>query len=324
MKTSYFLCAAAVAVSSVMAPAPAQAAWPERPITIVVPFPAGGGTDTYARPLAAQLTQSLGQSVVIENKGGAGGTLGAGIAARAQPDGYTFFMGGAHHAVAPALYKNLNYDIQKSFVPVALLAQPPQVVVINEKKVPVKTLQELVEYAKKNPGKLNYGNAGVGSTHHLAGELFALQSGTELVAVPFQGAGPMLTGLIGGQVDLAFDGLGSSAGHIRSGSIKPLAVAAKERSKTLPDVPTAAEAGYPDYVVSTWYAMWAPAGTPDEAVKKMTDAIQKALASQKIKELWMTNGSETPNMTGAEFGKFVDSEIQRWGKVVKDSGVTMQ
>ncbi|MEI2416057.1 tripartite tricarboxylate transporter substrate binding protein [Orrella sp. JC864] len=323
MKAGVFLGSVIVLTAALTGAASAQAAWPQRPITLIVPFPAGGGTDTYARPLAQQLTMALGQSVVIENKGGAGGTLGAGVAAKAQPDGYTFFMGGAHHAVAPSLYKNLNYDIQKSFVPVALLAQPPQVVVVNPKNLPVKDLKELVEHAKKNPGKLNYGNAGMGSTHHLAGELFAMQSGTELVAVPFQGAGPMLTALIGGQVDLAFDGLGSSAGHIRSGTIKPLAVAAKERSKTLPDVPTAAEAGYPDYVVSTWYAMWAPAGTPDEAVQKMTAAIQQALATPKIKELWQSNGSEIPNLTGAQFGEFVDAEIARWGKVVKDAGVTL-
>ena len=238
------------------------ASWPERPITLIVPFPAGGGTDTFARPLAQQLTTQLGQSVVIDNKGGAGGTVGAGVAAKARPDGYTFFMGGAHHALAPSLYKSLNYNIQKDFVPVALVAQPPQVIVINPAKLPVKTVQEFVDYAKKHPGEINFGTAGKGSTHHLAGELFAMQTGIKLVDVPYQGAGPMLSALIGGQVDLAFDGLGSSAGHIRSGTIKPLAVAADKRSPSLPDVPTAAEAGVPNYVVSTWYAIWAPAGTP--------------------------------------------------------------
>ena len=244
-----------------MAGGQAAAQWPERPVTLIVPFPAGGGTDTFARPLAQQLTQQLGHSVVIDNKGGAGGTVGAGVAAKARPDGYTFFMGGAHHALAPSLYKSLNYNIQKDFVPVALVAQPPQVVVINASKLPVKTLQEFIDYAKKRPGDINFGTAGKGSTHHLAGELFAMQTGIKLVDVPYQGAGPMLSALIGGQVDLAFDGLGSSSNHIRSGTIKPLAVAASERSPSLPDVPTAAEAGVPNYVVSTWYAIWAPAGT---------------------------------------------------------------
>ncbi|MGE8617492.1 MAG: Bug family tripartite tricarboxylate transporter substrate binding protein [Achromobacter spanius] len=301
----------------------AAAQWPDRAITLIVPFPAGGGTDTFARPLAQQLTMQLGQTVVIDNKGGAGGTVGAGVAAKARPDGYTFFMGGAHHALAPSLYKNLSYNIQKDFVPVALVAQPPQVVVINPGKLPVKTLQEFIDYAKKHPGEINYGTAGKGSTHHLAGELFAMQTGIKLVDVPYQGAGPMLSALIGGQVDMAFDGLGSSSGHIRAGAIKPLAVAATERSASLPDVPTAAQAGVPNYVVSTWYAIWAPAGTPQEAVDKMASEITKALNTPKLKETWAGNGSAVPNMTGPAFGKFVDSEVARWAKVVKDSGVTL-
>ncbi len=315
--------AAVFAVAALGLSGAAAAQWPERPITLIVPFPAGGGTDTFARPLAQQLTTQLGQTVVIDNKGGAGGTVGAGVAAQARPDGYTFFMGGAHHALAPSLYKSLNYNIQKDFVPVALVAQPPQVIVINPQKLPVKTVQELIEYAKKRPGEINFGTAGKGSTHHLAGELFAMQTGIKLVDVPYQGAGPMLSALIGGQVDLAFDGLGSSSGHIRSGVIKPLAVAATERSQSLPDVPTAAEAGVPNYVVSTWYAIWAPAGTPQEAVDKMIAEITKALNAPKIKETWAGNGSAVPTLTGAEFGKFVDNEVERWAKVVKDSGVKL-
>ncbi|CAB5511867.1 hypothetical protein LMG26857_01156 [Achromobacter anxifer] len=315
--------AAVFAVAALGLSGAAAAQWPERPITLIVPFPAGGGTDTFARPLAQQLTTQLGQTVVIDNKGGAGGTVGAGVAAKARPDGYTFFMGGAHHALAPSLYKSLNYNIQKDFVPVALVAQPPQVIVINPQKLPVKTVQELIDYAKKRPGEINFGTAGKGSTHHLAGELFAMQTGIKLVDVPYQGAGPMLSALIGGQVDLAFDGLGSSSGHIRSGVIKPLAVAAAERSQSLPDVPTAAEAGVPNYVVSTWYAIWAPAGTPQEAVDKMIAEITKALNAPKIKETWAGNGSAVPTLTGAEFGKFVDSEVERWAKVVKDSGVKL-
>ncbi|RTZ44616.1 tripartite tricarboxylate transporter substrate binding protein [Candidimonas sp. SYP-B2681] len=314
----------ALALSALVFSGVAQAAWPERPITIVVPFPAGGGTDTFARPLAQQLAEQLGKSVVIDNKGGAGGTLGAGIAARAPNDGYTFFMGGAHHAVAPAIYKKLSYDIQKDFTPVAMLAQPPQVIVVNPKKLPVKSVKELIERAKANPGQINYGSAGVGSTHHLAGELFALKSGVELTHVPYQGAGPMLTGLITGQVDMAFDGLGSSSSHIRAGTILPLAVAAAKRSPSLPDVPTTAEAGVPGYEVSTWYAMWAPAGVHADVVTKMAAEVTKALNTQKLKELWNSNGSATPNLTGADFGKFVDSEITRWAGVAKESGVEPQ
>lgn len=171
---------AIAALSALAVTSAAHAAWPERAITIVVPFPAGGGTDTFARPLAQQLGEQLGQSVVVDNRGGAGGTLGAGVASRAAPDGYTFFMGGAHHVVAPSIYKKLSYDIQKDFDPVAMLAQPPQVIVVNPGKLPVKTVKELIEHAKANPGTVNFGSAGVGSTHHLAGELFALKSGIEI------------------------------------------------------------------------------------------------------------------------------------------------
>jgi len=313
---------AALALGASLSCAPAQAAWPDRPVTLVVPFPAGGGTDTFARPLAQQLSVQLGQSVVIDNKGGAGGTVGATFASKARPDGYTFFMGGAHHALAPSLYKHLSYDIQTDFVPVALVAQPPQVIVVNP-KLPVQDLKSLVEYVRQRPGQINFGTAGKGSTHHLAGELFAMQTGTKLVDVPYQGAGPMLTALIGGQVELAFDGLGSSAGHIRAGSIRPLAVAAAQRSPSFPDVPTAAEAGLPNYEVSTWYALWAPKGTPQEAVEKMIVNVGKALQSPNIKEVWLSNGSAIPDLSGAAFGTFVDSEVTRWAKVVKDSGVTL-
>lgn len=324
MSKRYLACAAAAVLSALAVTSPAHAAWPERPITIVVPFPAGGGTDTYARPLAQQLGQQLGQSVVVDNRGGAGGTLGAGVAARAAPDGYTFFMGGAHHAVAPSIYTKLSYDIQKDFTPVALLAQPPQVIVVNPTNLPVKSLKEFIEKAKASPGTINFGSAGMGSTHHLAGELFALKTGIELTHVPYQGAGPMLSGLITGQVDVGFDGLGSSASHIRANSIRPLAVASAQRSPAFPDVPTAAEAGVPDYEVSTWYAMWAPVGTPPDIVEKMSQEILKALESPKLKELWASNGSATPNMTGAKFGQFVDAEIERWAGVVKDAGVQPQ
>lgn len=324
MSKRFLMTVAAAAISAMAVAGPAHAAWPDRPITIIVPFPAGGGTDTFARPLAQQLGQQLGQSVVVDNRGGAGGTLGAGVAARAAPDGYTFFMGGAHHAVAPAIYKKLAYDIQKDFTPVAMLAQPPQIIVVNPTNLPVKSLKELLDKAKANPGSINFGSAGVGSTHHLAGELFALKTGIELTHVPYQGAGPMLSGLITGQVDVAFDGLGSSASHIRANSIRPLAVASAERSPSFPDVPTVAEAGVPDYQVSTWYAMWAPAGTPADIVDRMAEELVKALNSPKIKELWASNGSGIPNLTGAKFGEFVDSEITRWAQVVKEAGVEPQ
>jgi tripartite-type tricarboxylate transporter receptor subunit TctC len=296
-------------------------AWPDKPITFVVPFPPGGGTDAFARPLSAQLTKQLGKQVIIDNRGGAGGTLGAGVAAKAAPDGYTFFIGGAHHAIAPSVYKNLSYDIEKSFVPITLIAQPPQVIVVNAQRVKETTLQELIAYLKKNPGKLNYASAGNGSSHHLAGELFKGQTKTFITHIPYRGAGPALQDLIAGQVDLMFDGLGSSSSHIKSGRIKALAVASPKRSPAFPDIPTAAEAGLPGYEVSTWYAMWAPKGTPQAIVDRMHAEVQKALATPELKQIWTNAGSDIPVTSQAEFGAMVSAEIKRWAQVVKAAGI---
>lgn len=305
------------------ASAQADANWPSKPVTLIVPFPAGGGTDAFARPLSAQLTKQMGKQIVIDNRGGAGGTLGAGIAAKAAPDGYTFFMGGAHHAIAPSMYPKLDYDIEKSFVPVALVATPPQVIVVNPQKVPVENLKEFIELLRKNPGRYNYGSAGNGSAHHLAGELFKMQTKTFITHIPYRGAGPALSDLIAGQVDIMFDGLGSSSQHIKAGKIKALAVASTKRAPGFPNVPTAAEAGLPGYEVSTWYGIWAPKDTPKEIVDKMTAEITKALNSPELKTAWTNNGSETPNMTGDAFGKFVSSEVKRWAAVVKASGAKL-
>ena len=319
-----FAAALAAGLSAQMPVAQAQPpAWPARPVTVIVPFPAGGGTDAFARPLMAQLSKQLGTQFVIENHGGAGGTLGASLAAKAAPDGYTVFIGGAHHAIAPSFYKKLDYDIEKDFIPVTVIAQPPQVVVVNPQRVPVNTLPELIAYAKKNPGKLNFGSAGNGSSHHLAGELFKLQTKTDLSHIPYKGAGPALSDLMAGQIDMMFDGLGSSAQHIRSGRIKALAVASPKRSAAFPNVPTAAEAGVPNYDVSTWYAMWVPKGTPKAVVDRLYAETTKALHSPELKEIWLNNGSDIPSYTPQEFARFEHAEIQRWAQVVKVSGASI-
>jgi tripartite-type tricarboxylate transporter receptor subunit TctC len=316
--------AATLAATGLAAPlAFAQANWPTKPVTLIVPFPAGGGTDAFARPLSAALTKHLGQQILIDNKGGAGGTLGAGIASRAAPDGYTFFMGGAHHAIAPSVYPKLDYDIEKDFVPVGLVSNVPQVIVVHPGKVAANTLPELLADMRANPGKRNYGSAGNGSSHHLAGELFKLQSKTFITHIPYRGAGPMLQDLIAGQVDMAFDGLGSSAGHIRGGRIKPIAVASSKRAAAFPDIPTAAEVGMPDYVVSTWYGVWAPKGTPKEAVDKMAAAMKAVMNTPELKQMWTNMGTETPDLYGDAYGKFVNSEIKRWAEVVKASGAKL-
>lgn len=309
------------ALAPLMSIAPAYAdTWPSKPVTVIVPFPAGGGTDAFARPLAAQLSKQLGKQFVIDNRGGAGGTVGASLAAKAAPDGYTIFIGGAHHVIAPSVYKKLDYDIEKDFVPITVLAQPPQVIVVNPTKVQAKTVQELVDFARKNPNKLNYGSAGNGSSHHLAGELFKIQTKTEIAHIPYKGAGPALSDLIAGQVDMIFDGLGSSAQHIRAGRIRALAVASAKRSPAFPDVPTAAEAGVPNYEVSTWYALWAPKGTPKDVVDKLYTEVNKALNTPELKQIWLSNGSETPAYTPEQFAQFQRAEIKRWAQVVQQSG----
>ncbi|MGJ7508871.1 Bug family tripartite tricarboxylate transporter substrate binding protein [Variovorax sp. GT1P44] len=302
----------------------AQAGWPTKPVTMIVPFPAGGGTDAFARPLSAQFTRITGQTLVIDNRGGAGGTLGASIAAKAQPDGYTLFMGAVHHAIAPAVYPKLDYDIVKDFVPLMLLADVPQVVVVNPKRVSATTLQDFVAAAKQNPGKLNYASAGAGTSHHLAGELFKLQTGTFITHIPYRGAGPALQDLIAGNVDVMFDGLGSSAQHIKAGRIRALMVAGKKRNPAFPDVPCAAEVGLPDYTVTTWYGLWAPKGTPADVQAKIIEDMRKALATDELKTIWAANGSEIPSLVGPAYGAFVNAEIKRWAAVVKDSGAKLE
>jgi tripartite-type tricarboxylate transporter receptor subunit TctC len=312
-----------LALAAAGGPALAQSGWPSKPVTIVVPFPPGGGTDAFARPLTAVLSRNVGKQFVIDNKGGAGGTLGAGLAAKAAPDGYTFLMGAVHHAIAPAMYPKLDYNLEADFVPVALVSSVPQVIVVNPKNVPVSDLKGLLEYARKNPGKLNYGSAGNGTSHHLAGELFKGQTRTFITHIPYRGAGPALQDLIAGQVDLMFDGLGSSANHIKGGRIKALAVAATKRAPGFADVPTSAEAGVPTYQVATWYGLWAPKGTPREAIDKFTAELNKALNSEELVKSWNGLGAETPNLYGDAFGQFVGAEIKRWAEVVKASGARL-
>lgn len=301
-----------------------QSAWPAKPVTLVVPFPAGGGTDAFARPLAAQFSKVAGQSLVIDNRGGAGGTLGASIAAKAQPDGYTLFMGAVHHAIAPSVYPRLEYDIEKDFVPLMLLASVPQVVVINPRRVSATTLKEFVAEAKRNPGKLNYASAGAGTSHHLAGELFKLQTNTFITHIPYRGAGPALQDLIAGNVDCMFDGLGSSAQHIKAGRIKALMMAGGKRNPAFPDVPSATEVGLPDYTVTTWYGLWAPKGTPAEVQTRIVEDMRKALATDELKAIWASNGAEIPNLVTTAYGGFVSSEIKRWAGVVKASGAKIE
>ena len=302
----------------------AQTAWPSKPVNLVVPFPAGGGTDAFARPLSAQFARLAGRPLIIDNRGGAGGTLGASIAAKAAPDGYTLFMGAVHHTIAPAMYPKLDYDLEKDFVPLTLLANVPQVVVINPKRLDAQNIQALIEFARKNPGKLNYGSAGAGTSHHLAGELFKQQTKTFITHIPYRGAGPALQDLISGNVDMMFDGLGSSAAHIKGGRIKALMVSGSKRSPAFPDVPCAAEVGLPDYTVTTWYGIWAPKGTPADIQVRIIEELRKTAATDELRAIWANNGAEFSNLTSQQFGAFVNSEVKRWAAVVKASGAKLE
>ena len=300
----------------------AQSGWPSKPVNIVVPFPAGGGTDAFARPLSAQFAKLTGKQMIIDNRGGAGGTLGAGIAAKAAPDGYTLFMGAVHHSIAPSMYPKLDYDLQKDFVPLALIANVPQVLVVNPKNMP-SDYKGFMEAVRKAPGKFNYGSAGAGTSHHLAGELFKQQTQTFITHIPYTGAGPALRDLVAGQVDMMFDGLGSSAAHIKGGRINAVMVAGAKRNAAFPDVPCAAELGMPDYTVTTWYGLWTPKGTPADVQARIVEEIRKAAASDEIKAIWASNGAEFGTLTPAQFGDFVGAEIKRWAGVVKVSGAKL-
>jgi tripartite-type tricarboxylate transporter receptor subunit TctC len=232
-------------------------------------------------------------------------------------------MGAVHHTIAPAMYPKLDYKLENDFVPVGLVASVPQVIVVHPQRVPVADYKAFLAFAQKNPGKLNYGSAGNGTSHHLAGELYKLQTKTFITHIPYRGAGPALQDLVAGQVDLMFDGLASSAVHIKSGRIKALAVAAPRRAPGFPDIPTSTEVGLPSYQVATWYGLWAPKGTPKDIVEKMRAEMEKALKSEELTKAWNGLGAETPDLSGEAFGKFVASETQRWAEVVKASGAKL-
>jgi tripartite-type tricarboxylate transporter receptor subunit TctC len=295
--------------------------WPTKAVVFLNPFPAGGGTDTFARPIAAKLSQTLGQQALIENQGGAGGTVGAANAARRAADGYNWFFGAVHHTIAESLYTRLPYSLEKDFEPLTIAAFVPNVVVVHPKHAgKLKTLKDLIDYAKANPDKLNYGSAGSGTTHHLSVELFKTMTQTKLVHVPYKGAGPLMIDLLAGQVDLAFDGMGTSAQQIKAGKLIPLAVTSAQRNSVLPNVPTVHEAGVPGYEVRTWYAIWAIRGTPQAIKDRMYKEIVAAMNQPDLKRIWAEQGADAGGMPPAEMDKIVKTEIAKWAKVVKDAG----
>ena len=295
--------------------------WPTKAVVFLNPFPAGGGTDTFARPIAAKLSQYLGEQALIENQGGAGGTVGAANVARRAPDGYNWFFGAVHHTIAESLYTRLPYSREKDVEQITVAAFVPNVVVVHPKhKDQLKTLKDLISYAKAHPDKLNYGSAGSGTTHHLSVELFKTMTGTKMVHVPYKGAGPLMVDLLAGQVDLAFDGMGTSSVQIKAGKLVPLAITSNQRNPVLPSVPTVQEAGVPGYEVRTWYGVWAIKGTPAPIKERMYKEIVRAINEPDLKRIWAEQGADAGGMRPAEMQKLVRVEIEKWAKVVKDAG----
>jgi tripartite-type tricarboxylate transporter receptor subunit TctC len=300
--------------------APAAAAFPERPISLVVPFPAGGSTDLVARVIAERMSTSLGQQVVVENKGGAGGNLGSAQVAKAEPDGYTILMGTvATHALNPAIYKKMPYDAVTDFAPVSLLVTVPNVLVVNP-DFPAKSVAELIALAKEKPGEYSYASSGNGTPLHLSGELFKSMAGVDMVHIPYKGSGPALTDLLGGHVPIMFDNLPSSTGYIKDGRLRGLAVTTAERAASMPDLPTIAESGLPGYETYTWNALFAPAGTPPEVVTTLNQAAVEAVADEAVKAKLAEFGATVVGSTPDELTAHVKAELAKWAPVVEASG----
>jgi tripartite-type tricarboxylate transporter receptor subunit TctC len=298
--------------------------WPARPLRLIVPFPPGGSTDILARALSQKLAEGLSQPVVIDNRPGAGGSIGSEAAAKAAPDGYTVMMGHLGTlAVNAAIYRKLPYDPVKSFAPVCLMAIVPSVLVVNN-ALPVASAAELIAYAKKNPGKLAYGSAGPGSTSHLTTEYFKLATGTDILHVPYKGVGPMLTDLVSGQLSMGLNGAPAVMPHVTSGRLRALAVSSLTRIPSLPNIPTLDESGVKGFEANGWYGIVAPAGTAREIVSKLNAEIRRAMATPELKARLDAEGAIPAAGSPEEFAAFIASEIARWGAVVKRAGMEPQ
>ncbi|GAA7763699.1 MULTISPECIES: Bug family tripartite tricarboxylate transporter substrate binding protein [Cupriavidus] len=293
--------------------------WPSKPITLVVPFASGGTTDIIGRAVGQRLGEALGQPVVVDNRPGAGGTIGGALVARANPDGYTFLLATVAHTMAPGIYKTLPYDFQKDLEPIGMVALTPNVVLVNT-SIPAKNVQELIAYIKANPGKVNYGSAGIGSTEHLSGELFRSATGTDISHVPYKGGAPMMTDLIAGQIQMAIETSPSANPHVKSGKVKALAVTSAKRSPAYPGVPTVAESGVPGYEVTTWYALMAPRGTPEPIRQRMSAELAKVLKQSDVQKRFDDQGVTAGDMTPPQLAAFIKTETTKWTKVAKDSG----
>jgi len=313
----------ALALAAFVAPGPARAQpadWPARPVRFILPFPPGGGTDILGRLIAERLSASLGQPVVAENRGGAGGNLGAEAAAKSAPDGYTIVLVAPSLAISPSLYSRLNYDPVKDFAPVSLVATVPNVMITNP-SVPANTLKEFIALAKTKPGEMNFGSGGSGTSNHLAGELFNIVAGVKLVHVPYKGVNLAMNDVLSGRVQLVFIGIPAAAPHIKAGKLRALALAAPQRSAVLPDVPTADEAGLTKFEVTTWYGILAPAGTPRTVVVRLNGELGKIMHSPELRERLDALATDPVTSTPEEFADLIRREIVKWGEVVREAGL---
>ena len=319
-----FTLAAAAASGAALLPvsrlAVGQDEWPTKTIRFVIPFPAGGTTDIIGRIVAAELHKAWGESVIADNRAGAGGNIGAEAVARAAPDGYTMLVCTVGtHAINESLYSKLNFEPRKDFAPVTLFAMVPNVVVVHP-SVKAESIQELIALLKANPGKINYASSGNGTSIHLSAELFKTMTGTEMTHIPYRGSAPAVTDLLAGTVSVMFDNLPSAMPHIKAGKLRALAVTSAKRSPSLSDVPTVAEAGVPGYEASSWFGLVAPADTPKSIIDKTQQAVAEALKQPEVREKLSAQGAEPVGNTPEEFARFIEAETEKWGKVVRDSG----
>jgi len=312
------LLVAAVVLAAAM-PALSQD-YPNRPIRFIVPYPPGGGTDVVARIMSDALAADLGQPIIIDNRGGAAGNVGTDIAAKAPADGYNILFTLSSHTINPKLYDKLPFDVERDFVPISLAALIPQILVVHP-SVPANNVQELIALAKANPGKLNYASVGTGSPGHIAGELFKIKTGVDIVHIPYKGGGPAVVDTIGGQVQLLFVSMPAAWQHVKAGKLKAIAVASAKRSVAAPDLPTIAESGVPDYAVESWYGALAPAKTPPAAVARLNAAFAKVLANREIKEKLLAQGAEAAPSTQAEMDRVIKEELEKWDLVIKTAKI---
>jgi len=294
--------------------------YPNRPIKLIVPYPPAGGTDIVARVLTEPLSVVLGQPIIIDNRGGAAGNVGTDLAAKAPPDGYTLLFTLSSHTINPKLYDKLPFDVERDFVPISLAAMIPQILVVNP-SVPVTNVKELIAYAKANPGKLNYASVGTGSPGHIAGELFKLKTGVDMVHIPYKGGGPAVVDTIGGQVQLLFVSMPAALQHVKAGKLRALGVTSAARSIAAPDIPTIAESGVADYVVDSWYGVLAPAKTPAAILAKLNGAFVKVLESKEVRDKLLAQGAEAAPSTPADFDKLIKEELQKWEYVIRAANI---